>query len=204
MQAYLACQPPSTRQDFREAEYLAVDLEMSALKPENGEILSIGYVPIRKGKASLAQARHLLLKTRQSVGQSATIHGLHDRDLAVGMTPDAALKQWLADQAGKVLIAHHVRLDLLYLNHYCRQLFGSDIPLLHIDTMELERQRLARHNTPIKSHGLRLDACRQRYNLPRYRAHNALTDAVATAELFLAQTCHIAGNNKLKLSKLVN
>ncbi|WP_293675636.1 hypothetical protein [Thiolapillus sp.] len=28
------------------------------------------------------------------------------------------------------------------------------------------------------------------YGLPRYQAHNALMDAIATAELFLAQLAH--------------
>ena len=35
---------------------------------------------------------------------------------------------------------------------------------------------------------LRLARVRQRYGLPAYRNHNALTDAVACAELYLALT----------------
>ena len=200
---YLDTPPPHLNQDFREASYLAVDLEMSALKPQEGEILSIGYVPIKDNAVVLKGARHLLLRSRQGVGQSATIHGLHDRDLAAGMEPEAALEEWLGDQAGKVLIAHHARLDLRYLNYYCQTLFGSKVPMLHLDTMRLERQRLDLQGQALKNSSLRLDSCRQRYKLPRYRAHNALTDAVATAELFLAQASHIAGDGRLSLKALM-
>ena len=37
---------------------------------------------------------------------------------------------------------------------------------------------------------LRLHALRERFNLPRYKAHDALIDALATAELFCAFAAH--------------
>ena len=39
---------------------------------------------------------------------------------------------------------------------------------------------------------LRLFNLRPRYNLPRYKAHNALSDAIATAELFMALAAEMA------------
>ncbi|NLW04889.1 MAG: 3'-5' exonuclease, partial [Pseudomonadaceae bacterium] len=35
-----------------------------------------------------------------------------------------------------------------------------------------------------------LAACRERYGLPNYHPHDALTDALATAELLQAQIAH--------------
>ena len=46
----------------------------------------------------------------------------------------------------------------------------------------------------------RLDDCRERYGLPRYGAHNALTDAIATAELWLAQMSHMQKKEALRLN----
>ena len=46
---------------------------------------------------------------------------------------------------------------------------------------------------------LRLWNARTRYGLPVYKAHNALTDAVATAELYLAQ---VAENAAVKAQTL--
>jgi DNA polymerase-3 subunit epsilon len=45
---------------------------------------------------------------------------------------------------------------------------------------------------------LRLDALRAAYNLPRYPAHNALSDALATAELFLALLQHQSDETPLR------
>jgi len=46
---------------------------------------------------------------------------------------------------------------------------------------------------------LRLHALSERYNLPRYSAHNALSDALAAAELFLAQVSYGDGKSKAPL-----
>ena len=53
-------------------------------------------------------------------------------------------------------------------------------------TLRLEQQRLARREQPLQRGELTLATCRRRYQLPDYPAHNALWDALATAELLLA------------------
>ena len=50
-----------------------------------------------------------------------------------------------------------------------------------------------RREQPIRQGELTLAACRARYHLPDYRAHNALGDALATAELLLAHLASGAG-----------
>jgi DNA polymerase-3 subunit epsilon len=50
---------------------------------------------------------------------------------------------------------------------------------------------------------LNLEKCRHRYNLPDYSNHNALTDAMATAELLLAQINHISSGKPLAVKSLL-
>ena len=49
---------------------------------------------------------------------------------------------------------------------------------------------------------LRLQACRDHFGLPRYRAHEALTDAISAGELFLAQSAHLAGGSGITVKAL--
>jgi len=49
---------------------------------------------------------------------------------------------------------------------------------------------MERSQQPIRGTDLRLFNLREAQQLPRYRAHNALSDALATAELFLALAAH--------------
>ena len=57
-----------------------------------------------------------------------------------------------------------------------------------VDTLSLERRHMERKATYPRGEDLRLARVRSRYNLPEYGNHNALTDALACAELYLALT----------------
>jgi DNA polymerase-3 subunit epsilon len=72
-----------------------------------------------------------------------------------------------------------------------------------VDTLVREHKLLNRREVPIKSGDLRLQACRDRYNLPPYPAHNALLDALATAELLIAHAKHRSAGQKLSLGELL-
>lgn len=171
--------------DWREQEFLVVDTETSALSVDEGELLSIGWVVIRKGKIQLDTAEHLLLATEESVGQSASIHLLRDCELEGGMSHAEMMKHFLEVAAGKVLVFHHAHLDIGFLDLLCKNLYGSRLLLPVADTMELEKRKLLRQDKSLQNGALRLSGCRERYGLPDYPAHNALMDALATAELFV-------------------
>ena len=74
-----------------------------------------------------------------------------------------------------------------FLNKASRELFNSPLLLPVVDTLEIEKVKLLRQQDHIKKGELRLAECRSRYNLPAYPAHNALMDALSSAELLLAQ-----------------
>jgi len=176
-----------TSNDWRRCSFLACDAEMSSLEVEQGELLSLGWVAIDAGSVPLATAEHHLLRPHNSVGQSATIHQLRDCEFDEALEPQAVAERFLAAAAGRVLVFHNANLDLAFLDRACRQLYGAPLLLPYVDTLQLEHRALLRRDIAIKSGDLRLQACRSRYNLPDYPAHNALVDAVATAELLLAQ-----------------
>jgi DNA polymerase-3 subunit epsilon len=68
--------------------------------------------------------------------------------------------------------------------------YGARPPLTVVDTLTLEHRLRADGNGEV--HGsLRLDAARRTHGLPRYSAHHALTDAIAAAELLLAQVAEL-------------
>jgi DNA polymerase-3 subunit epsilon len=56
-----------------------------------------------------------------------------------------------------------------------------------LDTLKIERRKIQQMQQHTQPDGLRLFNFREKYNLPRYKAHNAMQDAISTAELFLAQ-----------------
>ena len=88
-----------------------------------------------------------------------------------------------------MLLAHFARIETGFLGAACTRFWGAGLPVEVVDTFELERRALGGGWDAASDPGaLRLWAARARYGLPVYRAHEALTDALACAELYLAQS----------------
>lgn len=197
----LACwQVPLARlsQPCLDTDFLVVDLETSSLDAESGEIISIGWVEVKQGKVLLNSAEHCFMKSENSVGHSATIHHIRDCELETGRTLLDVAQRFLQVAQGKVLVFHHSPLDMAFLNKASLRLFSVPLLLPVVDTLEIEKRSLLRRQEYIKKGELRLGACRQRYNLPGYPAHDALMDALSTAELLLAQISHKGSKTRLR------
>ena len=186
-----------------DSHFLVLDIEMTGLDHKVDQMVSIGVIPIMKGQIQPQYAQYKLLKIQGSVGQSATIHGVHDRDLTEALETSDII-EWLLQQCqDKVLVAHHAKLDIQFIQAALLKINRSAYTLFAVDTLQVEKQRLLRKNDSLKTGALRLNACRERYRLPVYPAHNALTDALACAELFLAQLNNMGGLEHIKLQDIL-
>jgi DNA polymerase-3 subunit epsilon len=189
------------KQPWQKSKLLVVDIETTSLSPSDGEMVSIGWVVINNGKIQLNSAQHLYLKNMNTVGDSATIHQIRDCQLEKGLTSEQALCAFIQAATGHVLVFHHCPMDLRFLNSDSKKIFYAKLLLPVIDTLQLEKKYLDRTEQPIKNGDLTLANIRNRYHLPPYPAHNALTDAIATAELLLAQLAH--KDNQLMIKHLI-
>lgn len=198
--AYLAAPLAEVRTPWREVEYLSVDVETTGLDPQRDALLSIGWAVVRGARVRLDTATSLLVKPDTGVGRSATIHGLTDTMVAAGVGVERALEALLAALRGRVLLVHYARLDVGLIERLCAERYGAAPPAWIVDTLALESRR--RHHQA-RTQSLRLGDLRAAYNLPHYGAHNCLTDAIATAELFLAMTASRPGSERLTLRDLL-
>lgn len=201
---YLEVPFPDARVDWRQGRYLAIDLELTGLETD-ASILAAGSVPIDGPSLMLAGATHLLVRPDVEVGQSATVHGLTDDGLSAARPLEEVLPAILAELAGRTLVAHHAEIEVGFLSRACEQLYGRRLLVPAIDTMHLQRRvlRLA-PGQPVKHGALRLQASRDLFGLPRYRAHEALTDAIAAGELFLAQAADLGGSDGISIQALLS
>jgi len=179
---------PQRGDDCRKLEFVALDLETTGIDAQRDEILSIGLVGLHGPQIDLQSAQHRLIRPPIAIPeQSAVIHHITDDKAATGEALSEVLTELMPLLAGKVLIAHHARFEMLFLGRACERCFGSPFLMPVIDTQEVARRSLERRNVSYKAKDLRLAELRKHYGLPRYRLHNALSDALAAAELFLAQ-----------------
>ena len=194
---------PSTSSDWRKVSFLVADAEMSSMDASTGELLSVGWVLVENGSIDLGSAQHHLIQAENSVGQSATIHNLRDYDLVDANTRERALAHFLEAAAGRVLVFHNAVLDMAFLNKISRREFNAPILMPVVDTLLQEEKLLRRREHVLKPGELRLQGCRDRYGLPHFHGHNALLDALATAELLIALASRRSIGRSLTLAQLL-
>lgn len=194
--------PPDRRTDVRDLALLAVDLETTGLDPTRHQVLAIGTVPVDGLTIDLAGARQDAVRPDGPVGPSAALHGLTDDRLRDARPLEEVLPAVLGALHGRVLLAHHAPIEVGFLAAACRRLYGTAPSFTAVDTVGLQRRVLGGRWHAAQPEELRLDAARDHFGLPRYRAHDALTDALACAELYLAQVARLAGGGRLPLSRI--
>jgi DNA polymerase-3 subunit epsilon len=173
--------------------YWALDLETGGLDPRTDAILAVGMLPLREGTIRVGEAYATLV--RPESGESVSPASITAHQLVWGEVRAAPpLEQVVPEIAARlregVLLVHHRALDLRFLQRAFRRV-GRRWPRPKVvDTVELlmkvagRAQRL-RPELPVEVPALNLSRARRARGLPEYQAHDALTDALATAELFL-------------------
>ena len=199
--------PPAGRQRLAEVELIAMDFETTGLDPVRDHVIAVGWVLLRGDRIVMASAREIPVRNEavEGVGQSAVIHGITDSDLDNADSVDGMLAQLLPELAGRAVVAHAASIERGFLNALLRRLGGVPVPNPFIDTMTLERRLVEGQGGNVRElHGdLTLDACRERRQLPGHQRHSAGADAIACAELLLAQLDELGGARRTRLKELL-
>lgn len=171
--------------------FLVMDLELSGLDAREHDIVSVGSVTIESGSVQLHQAQYRCFTPAALMGSdlinSAHIHGVTDSERMKRGEPLANWLTTLADRSvADAWVFHFAKIDLSFIRAFSKR-YAIHLPFPPIyDTLTIERGKHREHLLDSQAQ-LSLNACRRRYGLPAYRSHHALSDALATAELFLAQ-----------------
>lgn len=159
---------------------MVFDLETTGLNQRKDQVISIGAVKILPAGIPLDSAFYELLNIpldpRHHAGQ--LIHGLTQQDLLQGQSPEQALTQFLNYAQHHLWFAFHAEFDRHMLMRAVQQHLG-----LHFDPQPLDIAELA----PLLNPGLpelkQLDDWLGYFGLDSSARHNAVGDALASAEL---------------------
>lgn len=187
----------ASKRGWAEYDYLVLDMETSGLDGKQDQIVSVGWVCIHRGEIQLDSARHIVLEN-VAVGDSVGIHMITEADvLTQGKRQLSVLRYLRHLLRDRILVVHHAPMELGFLKPAWQVEGLSEFSVHWLDTLAIERGRAHRSQQPIQEGGFRLAASRARYGLPEYQGHDALTDALATAELLLAQAAHLGKECRL-------
>lgn len=199
LKAFYAQGTPSGDSPLDSVPLVALDVETTGLDTSHDEIVSIGVVPMTLARIQASASRYWVVRPKAELTpESITIHAITHSQIEEAPDLEAILDDLLQMLAGRIIVVHCRDIERSFLNAALMTRIGEGIEFPVIDTMELEARlhrkpptlfsRLIGRRTRAVS--IRLAPSRTRYRLPRYRAHHALTDALASAELLQAQVAH--------------
>ncbi|QIZ78925.1 3'-5' exonuclease [Ferrimonas lipolytica] len=183
---------------LKDIDFVALDFETTGLDANKNSIISIGLVPFTLQRIACRQAKHWFVAPKDKLHEdSIIIHGITHSDLKGAPDLLRILEQLLDELAGKIVVVHYRRIERDFFDAALRTLINEGIVFPIVDTMQIEADieqerprsfwNWLKNTRPIS---IRLASSRSRYNLPNYPPHDALTDAIATAELLQAQIHH--------------
>ena len=186
---------------IKDIEFLVLDFETTGLNANKDKIVSMGYTVIKDLHILLQYNSHFLVKPKSLLNEkSVTIHCLTDDEVEAGISISAMMQNLLKIMKSKVVIVHFDKIEKNFINKVCSQLYGfENLPIIIVDTLRIESKKRLLVQNSLSISSFRLFTLREKYNLPRYKAHNAMQDAIATAELFLAQIAYMGKISELKL-----
>ncbi|MDH5370424.1 MAG: exonuclease domain-containing protein [Gammaproteobacteria bacterium] len=196
---------PNKKEFISDVDVIALDFETTGLDINDSDIVSIGLVKISQLGINLESCTHQLINTKSELSESSVvIHQITDTKSASGTNIETAIPNLLETLSGNVMLAHNAKVELGFINKMCQKLYGTDFVIPVIDTQYLAKRSLERKNQTYKPNELRLFNLRKSLNMPAYKAHNALMDAIATAELFLAMVNRISPKSNGRLSDFLS
>ena len=166
---------------WREAEFAALDFETTGLDRRRDAIVSFGVVPVRRGRVVLGEAVHqLVVPEIPSSPESMKVHRILPRDLEVAPSLDVARELLRRALEGRFLLTWYAEVEVSVLE----RIFGGR-------RRGWVRRTVDARRLAIELEGLdpdvreSLSRAAERYGVPVAAPHEALDDALVTAQLFL-------------------
>ena len=170
---------------------VVVDVETSGLNLMEDRLISIGAVAVVNGKIELGDCFSVVLQ-QQAASEKGNIllHGIGTTEQLAGAQPVDALLAFL-DYLGKSpLVAFHVTFDETMIRRAMREYLGLNFKHPWLDMAYV----MPGLNPPLAQKYRALDDWIGHFNIRIDARHNALADALATAQLF--QVALVQGKEK--------
>lgn len=160
--------------------YTVFDTETTGLEPSAGdEIIQIGAVRIQAGKLRRQDSFEQLVDPHRPLSEAGiTIHGIRPEMLQGQPAIGDVLPAFHGFAADSVLVAHNAAFDMRFLQ-LKEAATGVRFEMPVLDTLLLS----AVLHPQQESH--RLESIAERLGVPVLGRHNAMGDAIVTAEVFL-------------------
>jgi DNA polymerase-3 subunit epsilon len=166
-------------------EFAALDFETTGLDYATDHIVSYGVVPVRSGRVLLGSSVHGLVRPASPPSpRSQTVHLLRPQDLAEAPPLEEARRSLGELLARRYLLVWFADVEL----HFLSRTFGGSPRTWRRRTIDVRNVAIAVAGEPAvvrTKPGFALHAVARSYGVPVATPHEALDDALVTAQLLL-------------------
>jgi DNA polymerase III subunit epsilon len=171
---------------WREARFIAIDVETTGLDPRRDEVISFAGIPLESARILPSESVSGLVRPRAaSTSAAIAIHRLRAEDLVGAPRAPDALAPLAARMRGRIPVVHASWVERTFLKKA-----GCPVPRRIVDTAVLWRllsiERGARDPGTCS-----LSTIAAELGLPAHRPHEAEGDALTAAQVFLAMATHL-------------
>ena len=180
---------------------IVLDVESSGLNLREDRLISIGAVAVVNGRIALGDGYSVVLQQEKVSGrENILLHGIGGSAQAEGVPPADGLLSFL-DYLGKdPLVAFHAVFDSTMIRRAIRQYLGFDFKHPWLDLAYVMPGFEPQLGQRLHS----LDDWASHFGIQNDDRHNALADAYATAQLYLAAILMARKKNMATYSELRN
>ena len=171
---------------WRDARFIAIDVETTGLDPRRDEVISFAGIPIESARIIASESVHGLVRPdAASTSASIAIHRLRADDLAGAPRAPDALTPLAAQMRGRIPVVHASWVERTFLRKA-----GCPLQRRIVDTAVL--WRLLSLERGERDPGIcSLSAIAAALGMPAHRPHEAEGDALTAAQVFLVMATHL-------------
>lgn len=181
---------------LEQQRFVVVDLESTGLNYTKDKIISIGAVVIENQAIRMGRQFSRTLNREHKINEAVLIHQIAPSEIAAGVRTEEGLLDFLEFVGDSPLLAFHADFDQNLLLREFKDIFSYNFKHPFFDLAELCPMLYPDHGM----RSLKMDDWVEYFGLHVLQRHNAVADALATAELMLIllQKCKSSGINTLK------
>lgn len=168
-------------------EAVAIDCETTGLDRRRDEVIAIAAIKIKGTRILTSERFEATIRSNAKMNPAAIkVHRLREVDVAQGRAVDEAIPELLRFIGGRPLVGYYLDFDVAMIDKYVRRLLGFELPNPRIEVSGLYYERKYGDAPPGTQVDLSFAAILDDLKLPMLDQHDAYSDALMTAMIYLA------------------
>jgi DNA polymerase III subunit epsilon len=179
---------------------VVVDVETSGLSPRIDHLIAIGAVGTHGNVVRFDDSFYAVLRQEKaSATENILVHGIDGTTQTSAAAPAQSLVDFLGYAQKSPLVGFHAEFDRLFIARAMREVLGLALENTWLDLAALAPALYPEY--AVSAHTL--DDWTGRFGIANYARHDALADALATAQLLQILIARAAEQNLTRFADLV-